>query len=85
MPRLDINSDQNLQILNHNPVVDRKTHLSALIKNLPNLPGVYKMLGKNGDILYIGKAKSLKNRVGSYFAKTRPPKNICLSCSYLGY
>lgn len=79
MPRLDINSDQNLQILNHNPVVDRKTHLSALIKNLPNLPGVYKMLGKNGDILYIGKAKSLKNRVGSYFAKTHDhPKTSAL-------
>lgn len=49
---------------------DRKARLDHLIKRLPNLPGVYKMLGKNGDIIYVGKAKSLKNRVNSYFAKT---------------
>lgn len=49
---------------------DRKARLDHLIKHLPNLPGVYKMLGKNGDIIYVGKAKSLKSRVNSYFAKT---------------
>lgn len=49
---------------------ERKDRLGHLIKRLPNLPGVYKMLGKNGDIIYVGKAKSLKNRVNSYFAKT---------------
>lgn len=52
------------------PTADRKERLNHLIKRLPNLPGVYKMLGKNGDIIYVGKAKSLKNRVNSYFAKT---------------
>lgn len=49
---------------------DKSAHLAHIIKGLPNLPGVYQMLGKNGDILYVGKAKSLKNRVNSYFAKT---------------
>ena len=49
---------------------DKQARLKHLIKRMPNLPGVYKMLGKNGDILYVGKAKSLKNRVNSYFAKT---------------
>lgn len=49
---------------------ERKAYLNHLIKRLPNLPGVYKMIGKSGDILYVGKAKSLKNRVSSYFAKT---------------
>lgn len=48
----------------------RHAHLSQILKNLPNRPGVYKMLGKEGEILYIGKAKSLKNRVASYFGKT---------------
>lgn len=36
---------------------------------LPNQPGVYRMLRSNGDILYIGKATSLKQRVNSYFQK----------------
>lgn len=49
---------------------DKKQRLKALVQALPNLPGVYKMLGKSGEILYVGKAKSLKNRVNSYFAKT---------------
>ncbi|WP_413191255.1 excinuclease ABC subunit UvrC [Psychrobacter sp. AT9] len=52
------------------PIDDKKARLKHLIQRLPNLPGVYKMLGKNGDILYVGKAKSLKSRVNSYFAKT---------------
>ncbi len=36
---------------------------------LPDRPGVYRMLRSNGDILYVGKATSLKNRVNSYFQK----------------
>ena len=57
-------------VLTSSPIDDKKARLKHLIQRLPNLPGVYKMLGKNGDILYVGKAKSLKSRVNSYFAKT---------------
>jgi excinuclease ABC subunit C len=38
-------------------------------KKLPDSPGVYFFLGAKKEILYIGKATSLKNRVNSYFAK----------------
>ena len=37
------------------------------LKLLPDLPGSYQMLDKNGKIIYVGKAKNLKNRVRSYF------------------
>jgi DNA polymerase-3 subunit epsilon len=39
---------------------------------LPDEPGIYQMLRSNGDLLYIGKAKSLKLRVNSYFRKKAP-------------
>jgi hypothetical protein len=39
---------------------------------LPDEPGIYRMLRANGDLLYIGKAKSLKMRVNSYFRPKAP-------------
>lgn len=41
------------------------------LKGLPQSPGVYKMLRSNRDVLYVGKATSLKDRVNSYFRKQR--------------
>lgn len=37
---------------------------------MTTLPGIYRMLGKDGELLYVGKAKNLKNRISSYFVKT---------------
>ena len=41
--------------------------IESKLKNLPDLPGCYIMRNVNDDIIYIGKAKNLKNRVRSYF------------------
>jgi len=43
--------------------------VKAFLKNLTTRPGIYKMLNDQGEIIYIGKAKNLKNRVSSYFKK----------------
>ena len=44
-------------------------YLKTLVVVLPNKPGIYQFFDKAGTIIYIGKAKDLKKRVSSYFAK----------------
>ena len=40
--------------------------IQTLVKSLPNAPGVYRMMNAAGDVLYVGKARSLKKRVTNY-------------------
>jgi excinuclease ABC subunit C len=47
------------------------SNLKILISSLPNSPGVYQFLDAKGAIIYVGKAKSLKHRVSSYFSKNK--------------
>jgi len=44
--------------------------IASKVKHLPHAPGVYRMIGEKGEILYVGKAKSLRNRVTSYSRPT---------------
>jgi len=50
--------------------------IEAEIKKLPHRPGVYIMRNKNDEIIYVGKAISLKNRVTQYFRKTNKTQRI---------
>ncbi len=45
-------------------------HIQHILSNLPKTPWVYQMKDAKGGVMYVGKAKSLKSRVGSYFVKT---------------
>lgn len=45
--------------------------LKEKVKNLPETPGIYRMKNTNGEIIYIGKAKNLKQRVSSYFINNK--------------
>lgn len=47
--------------------MDSKTHIQSILSALPQKPGVYQYYDSEGNIIYIGKAKILKNRVSSYF------------------
>jgi excinuclease ABC subunit C len=46
-------------------------HIEHLVRLLPSDPGVYQYYDDKGDLLYVGKAKNLKNRVSSYFNKNQ--------------
>ena len=55
-----------------------RQYLLHLVKNLPAKPGVYLMKDQDSNIIYIGKAKNLKNRVKSYFSGTKEIKTSYL-------
>jgi excinuclease ABC subunit C len=45
--------------------------IAEFVRTLPRKPGVYRMIATDGEVLYVGKAKSLRSRVGSYTQPTR--------------
>jgi excinuclease ABC subunit C len=61
-------------------MTDLSSHLKNKISNLPDTPGAYMMKDRAGEIIYVGKALSLKKRVSSYFTKTEhDPKTSILT------
>jgi excinuclease ABC subunit C len=52
----------------------QKNKLKAKLKTIPKKPGIYFWLDKNGKILYVGRATSLKNRLSQYFQKNIEPR-----------
>ncbi len=61
---------------NKNMREDIRKKIKQKVYDLPTCPGVYKMLDENNNIIYIGKAKNLKNRVSSYFINTDKPEKV---------
>ncbi len=51
------------------PAGDRRDLLADKVKQFPAAPGVYLMKDEQGRVLYVGKAKNLRNRAGHYFSK----------------
>ncbi|MBF0347278.1 MAG: excinuclease ABC subunit UvrC [Magnetococcales bacterium] len=54
--------------------VDAQSGLKQFAESLPDGPGVYRFLDEQGRVVYVGKAKSLKKRTGSYFSGTHAPR-----------
>ncbi|MDX5364124.1 MAG: excinuclease ABC subunit UvrC [Pseudazoarcus pumilus] len=50
----------------------------AFLKTVPEQPGVYRMIGADDKVLYVGKAKNLRKRVANYFQRTQPSPRIAM-------
>lgn len=63
-----------LELKNLNNPKNRLNNLKYKVKNAPKTPGVYFWIGKNKEILYVGRATSLKNRLSQYLQSGVEPR-----------
>jgi len=69
-PITDENNDAQSPKRDGSEPLKGREFIASKVKHLPHAPGVYRMIGEKGEILYVGKAKSLRNRVTSYSRPT---------------
>ena len=73
------NEDQATYAVRGDGAPDLEAGVAAIrevLKTLPSRPGVYRMQDARGDVLYVGKARALKNRVTNYTQVARLPKRL---------
>jgi excinuclease ABC subunit C len=73
------NEEKSVYTVRGSDLPDLEAGVAAIrktVKTLPIRPGVYRMLDAKGDVLYVGKARSLKNRVTSYTQVARLTKRL---------
>ena len=61
------------------PTFDAK----GFLRTVPEEPGIYRMIGADEKVLYVGKAKNLRRRVSNYFQRTQASPRIALMVSQI--